>query len=251
MGVLGVIVCEVLELEIAYLLAKDADVGGVTVLEDTRSIRLIEALEAGGRKDVRRIPYIRDFRREPPRPLEIVVRVFGMTLHRDKRALRQALVRAAGELRPYVAALMLGYGLCGGTLDSPDGTLGTDIPVFIPMDGDHPVDDCVGSLIGGREAYHEELLCEPGTFFMTPGWTNHWRTVLGGKRGTDADDWLKRIFRGYRRSLLVVTPAMEELQMRQNSEEFSARLGLRVESRPGTLAAMAAALTAAKAAARG
>ena len=50
MGVLGVLTCEILELEFAELLATDRDVGRISVLEDERSAHLIEALESINRE---------------------------------------------------------------------------------------------------------------------------------------------------------------------------------------------------------
>ena len=46
MGTLGILTCEILELEFAYLIATDKQVDEITVLEDERSVRLIESLES-------------------------------------------------------------------------------------------------------------------------------------------------------------------------------------------------------------
>jgi len=45
MPVLGVITCEILELEFAHLFAKDRDIDGITVLADSYSLGMIEALK--------------------------------------------------------------------------------------------------------------------------------------------------------------------------------------------------------------
>ena len=44
MGVLGILSCEILELEFAYLLNSDSDITRITILENNRSARLLEAL---------------------------------------------------------------------------------------------------------------------------------------------------------------------------------------------------------------
>lgn len=227
------ITCEILEMEFAWLLATDPQVGGVTVLEDARSARLIEALESKGVQNLRRIPHVSSLPREPSDRLEVLVRVLELGLHRNRKILQRALVRAARELTPHADALVLGYGLCGNALSNPKELLDVGKPVFIPMDEDHPVDDCVGLLIGGRRRYYAEQCKVPGTVFMIPGLTRHWRRMFeGGIRG-NAHDALKRLFVRYERSLLVPTPAMGEDEMKRNVEEFNKIVGLRMEVRQG------------------
>lgn len=235
MATLGVITCEMLELEFAYLLANDPDVSRLTVVEDAKSRRLVETLSKRGRDDVRRIPHISAFRPEPLEPLETVVRVLEMALHRTRDVLRHALRDAAREMAPRVDALVLGYGLCGNALENPKEALDVNVPIFIPMDEDRPVDDCVGLLLGGRKNYLEELVRIPGTFFMTPGWSRHWKQIFGVNRPCPGLETIKRVFSGYERSLLVLTPVLAEEEIRREAEAFSAMLDLRVETRQGTI----------------
>ncbi|MFH0781658.1 MAG: DUF1638 domain-containing protein [Pseudomonadota bacterium] len=235
MGVIGIICCEILELEFAHMLAMDTDLERVVVLEDRRSLRLIEGLAAKACRNLRRIPHIQSFLPEPAAHLEVVVRVLEVALHRSKKTLQRALVQAAHELDGHVDAFLLGYGLCGNALENVPELLDVSVPVFVPMDNDHPVDDCVGLLIGGRDCYYAEQCKVPGTVFMIPGFTNHLsRIVRENPRDTDHHG-LKRMFTRYERSLLVVTPVMREEEMRRNAEEFNALLGLRTEVRPGAL----------------
>jgi hypothetical protein len=42
---LGVITCEIVELEFAYLMANDPDIVNITAIEDSNSLGIIEALE--------------------------------------------------------------------------------------------------------------------------------------------------------------------------------------------------------------
>ena len=169
MGVIGIITCEVLELEFAHLLCTDPDLARITVLEDIRSARLIEMLESKAVQSLRRIPHISSFSpdhsgQSADRP-EMLVRVLELALHRRKKLLQNGLIRAAREMGPHVDALLLGYGLCGSALNNPKELLDVDVPIFIPMDTDHPVDDCVGLIIGGRDNYYAEQCKTPGTYF--------------------------------------------------------------------------------------
>jgi hypothetical protein len=235
MGIIGVITCEILELEFAHLLTRDDEVTQVTVLENQHATRLIEALEADGCQNLRRIPHVRGFFPVPTHQLNVLVRVLEFALHRKREVLQHALVRAARELSPYVDAILLGYGLCGNALDHPAELLDVRVPVFIPTDQDHPVDDCVGLLLGGRTCYYAEQCQVPGTFFMIPGWTHHWKRIFGEDFcGTDPA-MAQRLFAHYERSLLILTPVLTEDVMRRNTEEFNQLFGVRVEARHGTL----------------
>ena len=61
MGILGILTCEILELEFARLLAADKDVGVVAVVEDERSANLITALESIKNDNLKRIPDLEAF----------------------------------------------------------------------------------------------------------------------------------------------------------------------------------------------
>ncbi|MGD8715274.1 MAG: DUF1638 domain-containing protein [Desulfobacterales bacterium] len=236
MGVLGILTCEILELEFANLLASDTDLTRVTVLKDSRSERLIEMMELSR---IPRLKKIKDFREFDPlsdNQLEILVQVLELALHNRKRTLQQGIKEAAMVFGPHVDALMLGYGLCGNALEKPEQLLAdVGVPIFIPMDDDHPVDDCVGLIIGGRQRYYDEQCNVAGTFFMIPGWTYHWRRMFEQEFGNWSLDMAKRLFRDYERSLLITTPVMSEAEMKQNSQEFNKLFNLRQETRFGTL----------------
>jgi hypothetical protein len=237
MTVIGVITCEILELEFAYLLARDPDIAGVTVQEDSFSSGLIEAMEKD-RIVPRRIPILKGFTPSHPNRLEVLVRVLELALHNRKRFLQEGLIKAAKEMGRYVDGIVLGYGLCGNALQKPEELLAdAGVPVFIPMDQDHPVDDCVGLIIGGRECYYQEQCNVAGTFFMIPGWTRHWKDLFEKEYGSFDVEFARRIFgmSNYERSLLVPNPTLPVDKMTQNIEEFNRLFGFRTELKPGSL----------------
>ena len=237
MAVLGVITCEILELEIAYLLATDKQIAGVTVIEDSHSQGLIEALESH-QVIPERLPILKGFIPNHPGRLEVLVRVLELALHNRKRILQEGLIKAAKEMGRYVDAIVLGYGLCGNALQKPEELLAdAGAPVFIPMDHDHPVDDCVGLIIGGRECYYREQCNVAGTFFMIPGWTRHWKQLFKKEYGSFDVEFTRRIFgmAKYERSLLIPSPAISVEEMRNNIGEFNELFGFRTELLQGTL----------------
>jgi hypothetical protein len=235
-AILGIITCEILELEFAHLLKIDEDIDRITVLENERSTRLIDALESKVNGNLKRILELDSFVPGSDNCLEVLVHVLELGLHNRRHLLRQGLIEAAREMGPRVDALLLGYGLCGNALQEPDELLSdAGVPIFIPMDDDHPVDDCVGLIIGGRRHYYGEQCKIAGTFFMIPGWTYHWRRMFEQELGNISVDLAKRLFKNYERSLLISTDSMSEGDMRRNSEDFNRLFGLREEIRTGTL----------------
>jgi len=236
MTVLGILTCEILELEFAYLLNTDRDIARITVLESSRSARMLEALESNGSVSSNRISGLESFSPDPEDRLEVLVHVLELGLHSRKKLLQEGLTEAARTMGSRVDALLLGYGLCGNALEKPDELLAdAGVPVFIPMDEDHPVDDCIGLLIGGRQSYYEEQCKVAGTFFMTPGWTTHWKRMLEQECGNLSPEMAQRLFKDYERSLLISTPIMTLEAMQQNSTAFNELFGLRTEIYEGTL----------------
>lgn len=236
MGTLGILTCEILELEFAHLLNTDKDIDRITVLENKRSIRLIDALESKVNGNLKQILELNSFAPGSDNRLEVLVHVLELGLHNRRHLLQQGLIEAAREMGSHVDALLLGYGLCGNALEKPDELLSdAGVPIFIPMDDDHPVDDCVGLIIGGRRHYYAEQCKIAGTFFMIPGWTYHWPKMFEREFGNISVDMAKRLFKNYERSLLISTHSMSADDMRQNSEDFNRLFGLREEIRTGTL----------------
>jgi hypothetical protein len=247
MAILGILTCEILELEFAYLLNSDTDVDRITVLENGRSIRMLDELAAAETPNLNRIANLDSFAPDRDNRLEVLVHVLELGLHNHKNLLQQGLVDAARQMGLRVDALLLGYGLCGNALEKPDELLAdAGVPVFIPMDEDHPVDDCIGLLIGGRDRYYGEQCQVAGTFFMIPGWTIHWKRMLEQECGNLSVDMARRLFKDYERSLLISTPIMSLEEMKQNSKAFNALFGLRSDICKGTLSILQKTWDAAK-----
>ncbi|MGA2225898.1 MAG: DUF1638 domain-containing protein [Syntrophobacteraceae bacterium] len=236
MPVVGVITCEILELEFAYLLSMDQEIAGITVVEDSSSSGLLQSLKSLGRLEPRMTPLLNGFSPAFAGRMEVLVRVLELGLHSSKRLLQDGLGKAVREMARYVDGIFLGYGLCGNALQNPKELFAdAGVPIFIPMDEDHPVDDCVGLIIGGRDRYYEEQCKEAGTFFMIPGWTKHWRHIFDKEIGKWDLQIAKRMFSSYKRSLLLPTPVLSEKEMMQSIEDFNSLFNLYPESQSGTL----------------
>jgi hypothetical protein len=237
MKVLGIITCQILELEFVHLLARDPDLDCISIIEDDFSAGFIKAMEASGCNHFQRIARLGDSSpREFSGRLESVVRVMELGLHNRKRLLQQGLVQATQEMGRHVDAIMLGYGLCGNALEKPEVVLkSAGVPLFLPMDTDHPVDDCVGLILGGREHYYAEQCRSAGTFYMIPGFARHWKQMIEKEFGRYGLDLAKRMFVAYQRTLIIPTPVLSEAQMRPDVEAFNQLFNLRSEVKEGTL----------------
>jgi hypothetical protein len=238
MAVIGVLACEVLELEIATLLGADPKLNAIWVVKDAQSARLLSALKKSPSAHLLQpISDMSGFNADPSLALEVVVRILELGLHNNKKTLQDALIKAANKMAPEVNVLFLGYGLCGNALENPKNLFkDVDLPIFMPMDKDRPVDDCIALLLGGREPYYKEQMSCAGTYYMIPGWSFHWRRMFEAEFGKVSIDLAKRLFKNYKRSLMVPTPVMTEAEMKKNAAPFSKMFNLRVESHPGTMA---------------
>jgi hypothetical protein len=250
MAVLGIITCEIFELEFAWLLENDTEVSRISVLQDSHSAHLIELLKARQLPKLQCLPHPHSFLPEPGKPLEVLIRVMALGLHRNRRVLGNALAKAAHALQPKIDALLLGYGLCGGALTDARGVVDVKLPLYQPMDGDHPVDDCVALCLGGHKRYYAEQCHTAGTFFLTPGWSRHWRRMLDKGSLKVSQPGLKRLLADYERVMLVQNQAMPDEELQRRGDEFARLTGLRKETQAGTMSPLKAAWVSAKAAAR-
>ncbi|WP_022666810.1 DUF1638 domain-containing protein [Desulfospira joergensenii] len=237
---LGIVTCQILELEFAHLLLTDRDVTKIWGIDDEFSRELIRILKHGNLKPVHRITRIQDFQPDPARGLDVLVRVLQVGLHSNIPRLRRAVEDAVREMAPLVDGVFLGYGLCGNALKDLDGLFyDISVPVTLTMDDKEPVDDCVGLVIGGRKKYYEQQCLCAGTMFMNAGFSRHWQDIITmdipEKLHHKKERILEKIMGSYQRSLLLPTPVMEEDELRENSREFNRTYRLRVESHPGTL----------------
>lgn len=237
MARLGIIACQILELELAYLLANDTDVSGITVLDTGFGDGFMQAVKKKGHVIPRLTGDIGKGQPTEAGQIEVVVQMMELGLHTVIKDLRSAVIGSVLEMSTHVDAIVLGYGLCGNALNNHEEIMrDIDVPLFMPMDEDHTVDDCVGLIIGGREAYYKEQCKVAGTFFMNTGFSRHWKDLLHKANSLAFDEAMsRRLMASYERSLLLTTPVLSEEEMAANIEEFNQTYGLRTEARKGTL----------------
>lgn len=240
MSKLGVVTCQILELEFAHVLLNDPEVSEIWVMHDEFSEELIHILENTNLKPVHRVTHGNEFKADETNGIAVLIRVMKVGLHSNIAILRKEVATAVGEIASFVDAVFLGYGLCGNALkDRKDLFKGVLVPVSLPMENEDPVDDCVSLIIGGRDIYYAEQCLCAGTMFMNAGFSRHWKNILSldipEKLIHKKEKILKCLMGNYKRSLLLSTDILSEDELRKNTKEFNEKFGLRIETRPGTL----------------
>ncbi len=251
MSKVGVVTCQILELEFAHVLLNDPDVTEIWVLKDEFSEELIRVIEDAGQKLVHRILHLDEFDSDNIQGVVVLVRVMKVGLHSNISNLREEVKKTVKELANFVDAVLLGYGLCGNALkDLDDLFKNILVPVSLPMEKEDPVDDCVGLIIGGRENYYNEQCRCAGTMFMNAGFSRHWDSILSSdvpeKLNHKKEKIMQRLMASYERSLFLSTPVLDEDELRENTKVFNKKYGLRTETRKGTLTLLEAAWETAK-----
>ncbi|MCP4694772.1 MAG: DUF1638 domain-containing protein, partial [Desulfobacterales bacterium] len=176
---LGVVTCQILELEFAHVLLNDPDISEIRVVRDEFSEELLRILERKSRTPVHRVMHTDKFEMGGTNGVSVLIRVMKVGLHSIIPELTRAVTAAVREMAPHVDAVLLGYGLCGNALENAaDLFKDISVPVTLPMDEVDPVDDCVGLIIGGRENYYAEQCKCAGTMFMNAGFSRHWEEML-------------------------------------------------------------------------
>lgn len=146
---------------------------------------------------------------------------------------------ATGPPEDY-AAVILGFGLCGG---ATAGLYSRRLPLVIPR-----AHDCIGLLLGSRALYEEELAREPGTYWFSPGWIEEASFPSGaqydlihrryaGLYGDENAHYLVNLERSslsaYRRAVLVQWPELRRPEYEARVAEVARELGWVIETADG------------------
>ncbi len=92
----------------------------------------------------------------------VEVTVLDIGLHVAPDRLRARILAEIAELEEEGTDIILGYGLCGRSLE---GVVSAKSRLILPR-----VDDCVGALLGSRERHRQVLGRCPGCYFLAPHW---------------------------------------------------------------------------------
>ena len=182
-GVLGLIMCPMLEDELLYALSRDSDVGRVMLLENEYCGSIRRKMESRGIRfetvpewefDNGMVEFDRDI-------FNVVIKANNLALHGEPADLRAHLTQQVVDMQPNADVIGMYYGICGNH--------GWDIsawakeqgykPVFVFRGDDGEVcDDCVAVAIGGASNYRRFIKRYTGIFFLTPAIAANWKDFI-------------------------------------------------------------------------
>jgi hypothetical protein len=162
--------------------------------------------------------------------ITIIIEMLELALHAIPGNLKDVVYAKAREMSEFSDGILLFYGLCGNVLAKVEEDLSyLSCPVrILKEDNGMVIDDCIGAVLGSRDAYLEKLTSFKGvgTFFMTPMWAAHWREMIVSAGLTpNADDikLSKFVFdhAGYKTVAKMDTGLYYEKQFDPMVEEFA------------------------------
>lgn len=237
--VIGLLICEVLEEEIAHLLSHDPDIKRVAFIESDPATDIIKVLQQEMGARLTTVRGVDDFLPDDQVPLEILAIMLRVGLHMDKDLLREGVKEQARVLNDKSDVLMLAYGLCGNVLLNIEQQLAhLRCPIVMPQNQDgSKIDDCVCMVLGGTDKYLDQVYKVAGTWFVTPGWLKHWETLLVKELHCPDIPTVKWIFKraAYKRALMVDTGIGDPAPFRAEAEKFAETFGFYVDEVKGTL----------------
>ena len=247
-GTVGILTCQVLEEEISHLLMQDTEIKKISVVRSEFSSGVEECLQNKGKLSV--LSEIDDFQPETGEGLEVLLDAQNVGLHMDKKLLQDSVLSKVRTMEKYCGVVLLGYGLCGNSLEKLDEMLkDISIPVLRPTNDDGSIiDDCVCLVLGGTKYYMDEVRKMAGTWFSTPGWYKHWETLLLKELGAPDIKTAKWIFDkvGYKRVLTINTHSSDEEKLQRDANDFARKFDFFSEQREGSLELLLQALQKAK-----
>jgi hypothetical protein len=171
----------------------------------------------------------------PLLPKSVQYETLEYGLHVNPDALKAAIQERIDASIGGQGTILLGYGLCSRAVV---GLRSKTCSLVVPR-----TDDCIGIFLGSREAYLEQALKTPGTYYLTKGWIEAGDNVFGmydkmvARYGAEKAEWLMgKMLRNYTRLVLINTGQYDVEQYREYSRKMAFRFHLRFEEIAGSTA---------------
>jgi len=257
MPVLSIVVCRMLEDEVAHLLSADEETRELILVDGIESMRLSEKLKALGRPHILLgLPQIAGklgqkssisnrqqglfsrwmaclrFSRQGKFNLVLVVSPLRIGLHVSLERLRSAVYKEIRQLAAFSDGILLFYGRCGNSLTDVKKDL-FDLPCplyFLNDEQGERIDDCIAAALGGNEIYSRTLAeHQDVAVFMTPMWAANWEAMgqegSAYRRKRDMQSMLKGS--GLTKVARIDTGLTLEKGFEENVEDFARLFGLK------------------------
>lgn len=228
-GRLGIVGCMLLEDEIIHVLSNDKSIEGISIIDcpESSSIqsKLINQFPESmisliGKEDLDSLAPLDGF--------SVLIWMKPMALHENPERLKKEVIETVMMLDEHCDSILLFYGLCGNAFRKIEEVSNeTCSPIIILRDDDDQVvDDCIGAVVGGTQAYLNLLKKYPGVMYMTPMWASCWKEMIvktGIAPDTSDIECLRTIFQmvGYRKVLKLKTGLGDEKDFEDRVNEFA------------------------------
>lgn len=182
-SVLGIVGCQVLEDEMAYVVATDPDTEQIMIIDSTVQKTIGDKIRrmAPGKKVkcIDETCAIKEFQLPPG--MSTILWIKPICLHQSPPLLREEVLKAINWIEPLAKSILLFYGQCGNAFRSLEMiTAGSRVPVTILKDDDGSmIDDCFGTELGGKEEYRSFLVNTKGpAYVLNTMWAANWRVFM-------------------------------------------------------------------------
>jgi hypothetical protein len=113
--------------------------------------------------------------------MSIILWLKPISLHQSPPLLREEVLKAINRIEPLTKSILIFYGQCGNAFRSLEMiTAGARVPITILRDPDGSlIDDCFGTVLGGKEEYRQFLINMPGpSYVLNTMWAANWRVFM-------------------------------------------------------------------------
>jgi hypothetical protein len=255
-GVLGIVGCQVLEDEIAYVISHDQDIGRILIIDGTKEKTIADKVRSMA-PDKMVISFGEEFNFKQYRTsseLSTILWLKPISLHQSPPMLRESVMESVKLLEPLTKSVMLFYGQCGSAFRNMEIIANNvHVPLTILKDADGSlIDDCFGTVLGGKEEYRVFLVSQPGpSYVLNSMWVANWRHFMYEMQMVNDPnnlDEAKEIFKymDYKRVVGLNTGLGDQATFDQKLEEFGLLFELQPETRRCTLKVVESAYNEAK-----
>jgi hypothetical protein len=244
-SVLGIVGCQVLEDEMAYVVASDSDADRIMIIDSTTQKTIADKIKRmAPNKDVKCFDEncsIKEF--QFPIGMSVILWLKPISLHQSPPLLREEVLKAINRIEPLTKAILIFYGQCGNAFRSLEMiTAGARVPITILKDNDGSlIDDCFGTELGGKEEYRNFLISQQGpAYILNTMWAANWRVFMQDVqmlRDPSNMDEVKEIFKymDYRTAIGLNTGLGDRDVFERQLEEFASIFDLQMEHHRATL----------------
>lgn len=217
----GIVACQVLERELAYILNINKDIKVISLRRTDQNRRFSNFLVD------KEIVFVNDpcFMKINCPGTEAFVEIMPAALHTDLDGLEFQCHEMIDMIKHHCHSILFFFGLCGNALKS---VFCRDDTRIVTISDEHGglVDDCfVASM--GRDQYMD-CLRNTGSFFLTRGWVEHWDSIVQRLEGPDREIHFRNMLEmnDYRRMLYVFQDKLDNTESIEASRSISSEMEL-------------------------